>query len=177
MSNLGGIDIRLQATYVRLIYTASAANDPAARSCMRPVNGTATYEVTGWFYESKTAVFLIPTTLINFASLILFLMAMYRGDHVLYQTDPTNPESLLSATKGIYDDGSKIVVELAHGGKDDFWGVSWMPFSCVCTDHILLHPGSLAGVCGICHWWGAIREIWLQTNAGCRGGIGKKSSL
>jgi hypothetical protein len=129
MSNLSGIHIRLQATYVRLIYSASAANDPAARSCMRPVNGTATYEVTGWFYEPKTAAFLIPTTVVNLASLILFLVAMFLGDRVLYQTDPTDPESLLGATKGIDEDGSKMVVELEHGGKYSFWGVSWMPFS------------------------------------------------
>jgi len=114
--------IEYEATYIRLVYTASATDDPAASLCMRPVNGTATYEVIGWFYQLKTFAFLIPTTAVNLASLILLLVAMYKGDQVLYQTDPTDPESLLGATKGIHDDGSKIVVELAH---DRFWEDLW----------------------------------------------------
>ena len=89
---------------------------------MRPVNGAATYEVTGWLYGLKMAAVLIPTTAVNLASRILPLVALYNGDQVLY---PTDSESLLGTKgPGIHDDGSKIVVELAYGGKYNFWEVS-----------------------------------------------------
>ena len=98
---------------------------------MRPVNGIATYEVTGWFYDAKTIAFLTPATAINLASLILLLVAMLKGKPVLYATDPTDPESLLRATKEIKD-GTKIVVELEQGGVYSLWKasqrcLSWPP--------------------------------------------------
>ena len=91
---------------------------------MRTINGTATYEVTGWSYDAKTIAFLTPATAINLASLILLVVAMLKGKSVLYATDPTDPESLLRATKEIKDDGTKIVVELEQGGVYNFWKAS-----------------------------------------------------
>jgi hypothetical protein len=114
--------VRPQATYVRLVYTASSADAP--RSCRRIVTGLGLYKVTGWHYDTKTIAFLLPTTAINLASLILLVVAMYMGRPVLYSTDPTDPNSLLLATTELRRGNTKVKIELSSGQQHSFWKAS-----------------------------------------------------
>ena len=107
------------------MYTASSSGASVAPpSCMRTVNGSVLYEVTGWHYDYKTIAFLLPTTLINLSSLILLLVAMYMGEKVLYSTDPTDPKSLLLSGPELRRGNTTVKIELASGKERGFWKAS-----------------------------------------------------
>ena len=91
---------------------------------MRTVNGSVLYEVTGWHYDYKTIAFLLPTTLINIASLILLLVAMYMGEKVLYSTDPTDAKSLLLSGPELSSGNKTVKIDLASGEERGFWKAS-----------------------------------------------------
>ena len=88
----------LQATYTRLLY--STITDPARPdSCNRTVTGHGWATFRGWARQGADTIgLLMPMTLVNLASLILTLMAMFLGKKVLYQFDPTDPRSLIFAS-------------------------------------------------------------------------------
>lgn len=68
-------------------------------TCMRPVSGSATFQVFGWFVTRKTAAFLVPMTLVNLTSLVMILIVVMRvaaeRDRYLTRFDPTDPTSLI----------------------------------------------------------------------------------
>lgn len=74
--------------------------DTAPLSCIRPVNGSITYEVFGWHPApgASQVGLLVPMTLMNLASLAICVAAMVMG-RFKYQSDiePTNTLSLLNA--------------------------------------------------------------------------------
>jgi hypothetical protein len=88
------------------------------------VNGFGLYEVIGWHYDTRTVAFLLPTTLINLASLILLLVAMYMGMPILYSTDPTDAKSLLLATTEMRRGNTKVKIDLSSGEQFSFWKAS-----------------------------------------------------
>ncbi len=83
-----------KATYSRLIY--STATD-LPRSCIRTVNGSATYQTFGWYTTLEHLAYLFPLTLINLVSCFIIAMAVYKPH--ISADDPTDPEKLLAATR------------------------------------------------------------------------------
>ena len=62
------------------------------------MGGTAEYQVFGWTANAKTAVYLIPMTLVNLTSFTILITAMCirdRGEGRLPRFDPTDPELLI----------------------------------------------------------------------------------
>ena len=56
------------------------------------------YKVRGWFVELKNIGFLVPMTILNFASLVIILVAMFHAKAGSYKFDPFDPKALLSAS-------------------------------------------------------------------------------
>jgi hypothetical protein len=102
--------------------------DEMPQSCLRNVTGTATYKVAGWFYTNKTVTvaLLLPTTIINLTTLIVLLTAMFMGEKLLYEMDPTDPQSLLLAPTEVLQDGAKIKLEVTRSTPRR-WVYSWSP--------------------------------------------------
>ena len=102
--------------------------DEMPQSCLRNVTGTATYEVAGWFYTNKTVTvaLLLSTTIINLTTLIVLLTAMFMGEKLFYEMDPTDPQSLLLAPTEVLQDGTKIKLEVALSTLRR-WVYGWSP--------------------------------------------------
>ena len=64
------------------------------------VEGSTTYAVLGWWVDFASIGYLMPMTIINLASLILLLVAMFRRKKGSFKDDPTDPEILASAKPG-----------------------------------------------------------------------------
>ena len=64
------------------------------------VEGGTKYTVLGWSVDFGSIGYLMPMTIINLASLILLLVAMFRRKKGSFKYDPTNPEVLASAKPG-----------------------------------------------------------------------------
>ena len=64
------------------------------------VEGLTHYTVLGWWVDFASIGYLMPMTIINLASLILLLVAMFRRKKGSFKDDPTNPEVLASAKPG-----------------------------------------------------------------------------
>ena len=58
------------------------------------------YTVLGWSVNNENIGYLLPMTIINLASLILLLVAMFRRNKGSFRDDPTDPEVLASSTPG-----------------------------------------------------------------------------
>jgi len=89
-----------QTTYIRLIYSAITTPPP---SCVRNLTGLLSYQVRGWFMEADNIGFLVPMTIVNLASFVLLLVAVFNAKRGDYKFDPLTPNALLSAscdTKG-----------------------------------------------------------------------------
>ena len=69
-------------------------------SCDRMVEGWAEYTLLGWWATPRNIGYLLPMTIINLASLILLLVAMFRRKRGSFKDDPTDPEVLASAKPG-----------------------------------------------------------------------------
>jgi hypothetical protein len=104
--------------------------------------------VIGWHYDTKTIAFLLPTTGINLASLILLLVAMYMGRPVLYSTDPTDAKSLLLATTELRRGNTKIKIVLSSGEQHSFWKASGSYTSTLNVSHVPLLQGMWEAVEG-----------------------------
>ena len=59
-----------------------------------------TYAVLGWWVDFASIGYLMPMTIINLASLILLLVAMFRRKKGSFKDDPTDLEILASAKPG-----------------------------------------------------------------------------
>jgi len=64
------------------------------------VEGRTKYAVLGWSADYANIGYLLPMTIINLASLILLLVAMFRRKKGSFKYDPTDPEVLASAKPG-----------------------------------------------------------------------------
>jgi hypothetical protein len=64
------------------------------------VKGSTKYTVLGWSVTFQNIGYLLPMTIINLASLILLLVAMFRRKKGSFKDDPTDPEVLASAKPG-----------------------------------------------------------------------------
>src|SRR5579859_6673824 len=63
--------------YIRLLFSSFISDKPAPpQPCMRFVNGTADYQLFGWFVTKRNVGYLIPITIINLTSLALFITAL-----------------------------------------------------------------------------------------------------
>jgi hypothetical protein len=80
---------------------------------MRTVNGVATYEAMGWIYNRKTIALLLPATLINLATLVLFLVTS-TGDRAPQSTDFTDPRTLLLARPRVFRDGKNVRISFTN---------------------------------------------------------------
>ena len=69
-------------------------------SCDRMVEGLTIYTVLGWSVTLAMIGYLFPITIINLASLILLLVAMFRRKKGSFKDDPTDPEVLAAAEPG-----------------------------------------------------------------------------
>jgi len=69
-------------------------------SCDRNVEGSTIYAALGWSVDSANIGFLLPMTIINLASLILLLVAMFRRKKGSFKDDPIDPEVLAAAEPG-----------------------------------------------------------------------------
>jgi hypothetical protein len=61
------------------------------------------YQVPGWFVEPRNLGFLVPMTILNLASLVILLVAMFNAKTGGYKFDPFNPNALLSASYKVED--------------------------------------------------------------------------
>ena len=101
--------------------------DEMPQSCLRNVTGTATYRVIGWFdTKTVTVARLLPMTIINLTTLIVLLTAMFMGEKLLYEKNPTGPQSLLLAPTEVLQDGTKIKVEVSRSTVRR-WVYGWSP--------------------------------------------------
>ena len=74
----------------------STAENPLG-SCLRTVEGSATYAVVGWFAGVDRAVFLMPMTLINLASLAIMIIVLVMAKGEAHDFDPAEARELLTA--------------------------------------------------------------------------------
>ena len=65
------------------------------------MNGTLSAEVTGWVAKPVHIGFLMPMTILNFASLIIVLISIGRAKRDCHEFDPTDPRSLVLAESGL----------------------------------------------------------------------------
>ncbi len=112
-----------QATYIRLIY--STLDNPPT-SCIRAVEGTATYQVIGWSSKIIHIGFLMPMTLINLSSLIVIIIVLVVARGKAHSFDPTETRSLLAAN-----------TEESHRPKDWNDQVSYLSVPKVCDGFVL----------------------------------------
>ena len=68
--------------------------------CDRMVEGRTKYWVLGWSVNLGNVGYLLPMTIINLASFILLVVAMFRRKKGSFKDDPTHPEVLASAIPG-----------------------------------------------------------------------------
>ena len=80
-----------------MLYSTSTYRPP---SCDRTVEGWTDYAVLGWWVNFGNVGYLLPMTIINLASLILLLVAMFRRKKGSFKDDPTDPEVLVAAKPG-----------------------------------------------------------------------------
>jgi uncharacterized membrane protein len=64
------------------------------------VEGWTIYTALGWQVTFQNIGYLLPMTIINLASLILLLVAMFRTKKGSFKDDPTDPEVIASAKPG-----------------------------------------------------------------------------
>ena len=64
------------------------------------VEGSTIYTVIGWSADSANIGYLLPMTIVNLASLILLLVAMFKRKKGSFKYDPTDPEVLAAAKPG-----------------------------------------------------------------------------
>lgn len=83
-----------QAAYIRLIYSTVEDIPP---SCVRTVEGNATFQVVGWSAEIEHIGFLMPMTLINLFSLIIIVTVLVMSKGQAHNFDPTDTRPLLAA--------------------------------------------------------------------------------
>ena len=80
-----------------MLYSTSTDWPP---SCNRLVTGHSYYTVLGWWVDLGNVGYLLPMTIINLASLILLLVAMFRRKKGSFKDDPTDLEVLAAAKPG-----------------------------------------------------------------------------
>jgi len=61
------------------------------------------YQVRGWFVELRNVGFLVPMAILNLASLVIILTAMFNAKAGDYKFDPCDPNALLSASYKVED--------------------------------------------------------------------------
>jgi hypothetical protein len=61
------------------------------------------YRVLGWFVGLKNVGFLVPMTVLNLASLVIILVAIFNAKAGSYKFDPFDPNALLSASYKVED--------------------------------------------------------------------------
>ena len=61
------------------------------------------YQIRGWFVEHRNIGFLVPMTILNLASLVIILVAMFDAKAGGHKFDPFDPNALLSASYKIED--------------------------------------------------------------------------
>jgi hypothetical protein len=61
------------------------------------------YQVRGWFVELRNIGFLVPMTILNLASLVMILLAMFNAKAGGHRFDPFDPNALLSASYKVKD--------------------------------------------------------------------------
>jgi hypothetical protein len=61
------------------------------------------YQIRGWFVEHRNIAFLVPMSIINLASLVIILVAMFHAKAGGHKFDPFDPNALLSASYKIED--------------------------------------------------------------------------
>ena len=59
------------------------------------MDGSLSYQVTGWTVELQHVGFLMPMTIINLVSLLLLLTAIFIGEPGGEKIDPTDPKQLI----------------------------------------------------------------------------------
>ena len=64
----------------------------------------------GWSVDFENIGFLIPMTIVNLASLVVLLIAMFNAKRGRYKFDPLKPNALLSASYNIKE-GQSIAWE------------------------------------------------------------------
>ncbi|KAJ2924401.1 hypothetical protein H1R20_g12697, partial [Candolleomyces eurysporus] len=86
------------ATYLRL----HLLQEPPPSSCFRNVEGSVDYTVMGWSTASSYVqiAFLLPMTILNLTTLVIFLAATYGGSSYTHDFEPTDTRSLLGASVG-----------------------------------------------------------------------------
>ena len=68
-------------------------------SCNRTLTGGfVEYQTRGWSVELRNVGFLVPMTILNLASLVIILVAMFNATDGAYKFDPFDPTALLSAS-------------------------------------------------------------------------------
>jgi hypothetical protein len=72
-------------------------------SCTRKLTGLVDYQILGWFVESMNVRFLVPMTILNLASLVIILVAMFNAKAGGYKFDHFDPNELLSASYEVGD--------------------------------------------------------------------------
>ena len=89
-------------------------------SCERKVKGWTDYWVLGWWTDLGNVGYLLPMTIINLASLILLLVAMFRRKRGSFKDDPTDPEVLAAAKPGdpVEDKHDKMGRRLFYGADE-----------------------------------------------------------
>ena len=105
---------------MRFLYSMAPANkfnSPPPASCIRTVKGTLSAEVIGWVGQPVHIGFLMPMTILNFASLIIMWISIARSKRGCCGFDLTDPRSLVSAESS--------PDESDHSGWAD--GVSYRP--------------------------------------------------
>ena len=85
---------------MKFLYSTITDTPPPA-SCNRTVDGMLSAEVTGWVAKPVHIGFLMPMTILNLASLIMFLISIARAKRGRYEFDPTDPRPLLLAEPGL----------------------------------------------------------------------------
>ncbi|KDR68987.1 hypothetical protein GALMADRAFT_48934, partial [Galerina marginata CBS 339.88] len=83
-------------TYTRLLYSTFTGRPS---SCTREVNGSVTYTVLGWTAGPEHIGFLMPMTVINLATFVVFVIAMARRKKGRYIYDPVDPKVLALAER------------------------------------------------------------------------------
>ena len=71
------------------------------------MTGDIKYQVRGWFVELKNLGFLAPMTILNLASFVIILVAMFNAKAGSYKFDPFDPKALLSASYK-FEDGQPM---------------------------------------------------------------------
>ncbi|KDQ53327.1 hypothetical protein JAAARDRAFT_39389 [Jaapia argillacea MUCL 33604] len=111
--------LEYEVTYGRLLYALyntgpDMANDgvTAPPYCLRSINGSVSYDVTGWHMSWHNPLYLIPMTIVNLTSLAMLIAAgLFVGDwKKLPSFDPADPISvLIAASRGEVNVGPRPI--------------------------------------------------------------------